>query len=379
VAWAEWAAAWTWSKYSTSFLLSKYPYTSASFRNFMGIVEKLKQLNIVGSIVVMPDFFVDRIIRLESKEKLFESLTEKAARGGGSIRGVPTIDVKGGNAVNVAYCLAKLGVKVTLFTVADEIGGTIIRQAFSGFGEKARLRIAAGKSGLTTAFEFPHGSSRVNVMVSDVGDNGNFGPERLGSEQDMAILRNADGVMLTNWASNSLGTDLAEFAFRNSPSAFHFLDPADIETRKVEFSTALSKIASFTDSLSINENECNSLADALSMDKPLGSSFGPDDVRNAAKAVAEKIGVSVDLHTRAGSAWSNGRESEFVHSIKVEARTLTGAGDSWDAAEMLGYLAGLDPQERLLFANCCASLYVRDENGEPPTLPKAFELVERVL
>ena len=102
----------------------------------MGIVEKLKQLNIVGSIVVMPDFFVDRIIRLESKEKLFESLTEKAARGGGSIRGVPTMDVKGGNAVNVAYCLAKLGVKVTLFTVADEIGGTIIRQAFSGFGKE---------------------------------------------------------------------------------------------------------------------------------------------------------------------------------------------------------------------------------------------------
>jgi ribokinase len=344
----------------------------------MGIVEKLKQLNIVGSIVVMPDFFVDRIVRLESKEKLFEYLSEKAARGGGSIRGVPTSDVKGGNAVNVAYCLAKLGVKVTLFTVADEIGATMIRHAFSHFGDKVNLKIAAGKSGLTTSFEFPYNESRVNVMVSDVGDNANFGPERLASQEDMAILKNADGVMITNWASNAQGTELAEFAFRNSPSAFHFIDPADIETRRLEFSSALSKLASITDSLSINENECNSLADAIKLGKLLGPGFGPEEARNAAKTISEKVGISVDLHTRLGSAWSNGGESVFVHSVKVETRTLTGAGDSWDAAVLLGYLAGLEPQERLLFANCCSSLYVRDEKAEPPTMNKVFELIERV-
>jgi ribokinase len=70
------------------------------------IVQKLKQLSIVGSVVVMPDFFVDRIIRLESNEHLAQILSEKAKRGGGSVRGVPTCDVKCGNAVNVAYALA---------------------------------------------------------------------------------------------------------------------------------------------------------------------------------------------------------------------------------------------------------------------------------
>src|SRR5438093_9468305 len=170
----------------------------------------------------MPDFFVDRIIRLESKEKFFEVLAEKAMRGGGSIRGILTTEVKGGNAVNVAYCLGKLGVKVALFTVADEMGATMIRQAFSQFGDRATLRIASGKSGLTTAFEFPHEDTRVNVMVSDIGDNANFGPEKLRSEADKVILKNADGVMITNWASNEKGTELAEFAFRNSASAFHF-------------------------------------------------------------------------------------------------------------------------------------------------------------
>lgn len=344
----------------------------------MAIIEKLKQLSIVGSIAVMPDFFIDRIIRLESKEKLFDALAEKAKRGGGSVRGVPTADVKGGNAVNVAYCLAKLGVRVTLFTVADEIGAGIIRQAFSQFGDRVTLRISAGKCGLTTAFEFPHEDTRVNVMMSDIGDNASFGPERIDSEADRALLKNADGVMVVNWASNQKGTELAEHAFRNSPSAFHFIDPADVETRKKDFCNSLEKLAGMTDCLSMNENECNSLADVLGLGHVLGSAYGADEVRLAAKKLAEKIGISTDLHTKAGAAWSNGRESVFVHTIRVDAKNLTGAGDSWDAADMVGHLAGLDPQERLLFANCCASLYVRDTQGEPPTMNKVFELVERV-
>ena len=53
----------------------------------MTIIDKLKHLSIVGSIVVMPDFFIDRIIRLESKESLFEALTEKAKLGGSILLG----------------------------------------------------------------------------------------------------------------------------------------------------------------------------------------------------------------------------------------------------------------------------------------------------
>ena len=216
----------------------------------------------------MPDFFVDRIIRLESKENFFHTLTEKAKVGGGSVRGIPTTDVKGGNAVNVAYCLAKLGAKVSLFTVADELGATMIRQTFSQFGDKVTLRIASGRSGLTTSFEFPYEDTHVNVMVSDIGDNANFGSERISSEADSTILKNADGVMIVNWASNLKGTELAEFSFKNSPSAFHLISPADIETRKHDFRDSLAKLASLTDCLSMNENECNSLADALGFGQP---------------------------------------------------------------------------------------------------------------
>ena len=342
------------------------------------MIEKLKQFQVLGSIAVMHDFFVDRIIRIESAEKLLGALDEKARNGGGSLRGVPTADIKGGNAVNIAYALAKLGAKVSLFTIADEIGAAMIRQTFAQFGESVTLRILPGRHGYTTSFEFSHNDNKVNVMVSDVGDNDQFGPNRLGSQEDLSVLKNADAVMVVNWASNNEGTELAEHVFRSSPSAMHFIDPADISVRREEFRDTLFKISQMTDCLSINEGESNYLAQALGLEPLLRPSYGPEEVKLAARKIAESVGITTDVHTRIGSAWSNGREVEFAHAIKIEPKILTGAGDVWDAADIIGYLAGLEPKERLLFSNASASLFVREASGEPPTMNKVFELIERV-
>ncbi|MDW0122452.1 MAG: hypothetical protein QOK81_07560, partial [Nitrososphaeraceae archaeon] len=97
--------------------------------------EKLKQFDFDGKIVVLPDFFLDRIIKINSKDELFRMINSKTTTGGGSIRGVNTFDIKGGNAVNVAYCLAKMGLSVTLFTIADNIGTSMLHTVFSKFGE----------------------------------------------------------------------------------------------------------------------------------------------------------------------------------------------------------------------------------------------------
>ena len=101
--------------------------------------EKLKRLDFEGNIVVLPDFFLDRFIKINSKDDLFRMINSKTTIGGGSIRGVNTFDVKGGNAVNVAYCLAKMGLSVTLFTIADNIGASILRTIFSRFGGRINL------------------------------------------------------------------------------------------------------------------------------------------------------------------------------------------------------------------------------------------------
>ena len=334
----------------------------------------------MNPIVVMPDFFIDRIIKLRSKEDFIDALNQKAQFGGGSIRNMPTVDVKGGNAVNIAYCLAQLGAKVSLFTISDKIGAAVLIHIFSKFGEKVNLRIADGKHGLTTSFEFINEQGfKANVMLSDTGDNINFGPERINAEDDLRILRNADAVAVVNWASNSSGTQLTEHVFKSSPKSLHFIDPADIETREQEFLDSLTKIGNIVDILSINENECNSLAKAVGFDPLIPSnSYDPVNVKNAAAKLAEKVGVSIDLHTRIGAAWSNGRETSFANAIKVEPKTLTGAGDSWDAADILGHLAGLDTKERLMFSNAYVSLYIRNALAEPADFKSVLDLLERI-
>lgn len=334
----------------------------------------------MNPIVVMPDFFVDRIIKLRSKEEFFNSVNDKAKVGGGSIRGISTTDIRGGNAANIAYCLSKLGVKVVLFTVADEIGAAILRHSFSKFRENVNLLITSGRHGCTTAFELLNESGvRVNVMISDVGDNGNFGPDRVNSSEHLNYLKTSDAVIVVNWGSNLKGTQLAEHAFKNSLKSLHFIDPADIETRKQDFRDFLTHIAELTDVLSMNENEYNSLAEVMGLEHlELSSQNVVDSVKNAAKQLAGKISISIDLHTRKGAAWSNGRETSFVRSIKVDVRTLTGAGDCWNSADIIGYLAGLTATERLTFSNASVSLYLRSQTAEPPTNSEVFELLERI-
>jgi ribokinase len=333
----------------------------------------------MNPIVVMPDFFVDRIVKLRSKEEFFGAINDKATKGGGSLRDINTLDLKGGNATNVAYCLAKLGVKVSLFTVANDIGASILKQTFSKFGDNVGLFIASGRHGLTTAFELPNEDGvKVNIMLSDVGDIINFGPDKINSPAHLESLRNADATVVVNWGSNNKATQLAEHAFKSSPKALHFIDPADIESKNQDFKNSLASLAEVTDVLSINENEYNSLAKISDL-TPL-ESFSEDtsSIKSAAKQLAEKLGLSIDLHTSKGAAWSNGSETGFVRAIRVEVKTLTGAGDAWNAADIIGYLAGLDASERLTFSNAAVSLYLRSHFAEPPTYDEVFDLLERI-
>ena len=113
---------------------------------YMCMIEKLQNFNIQLPIVVMSDFIIDRIIKLNSKQDLFNMINNKSKFGAGAIRGIQTYENKGGKAVNVAYCLAKLGAKqVTLFTIADKLGLAILEHVFSDFRDTVNLQIKKGK------------------------------------------------------------------------------------------------------------------------------------------------------------------------------------------------------------------------------------------
>ncbi|MGB8641681.1 MAG: carbohydrate kinase family protein [Nitrososphaeraceae archaeon] len=347
--------------------------TSSAIKNYYSYMNR---------IVTMPDFFLDRILTLESQNEFFQSIVNKIGVGGGSIRGIPTVDRKGGNAANIAYSIAKLGGRVAFFTVGDRIAKSMIENTFQKFGENAEVMIAEGQQGKTTSMELyenTEGDSRINVMLSDVGDNADFGKGRINTHNHINILNRADAVIVANWASNLKGTELMKFAFDSSPKALHFVDPADFQLRKEEFVEILAVLANQIDVLSINENECNTLGSSLGLGTLLPwQSYTRQEIKDAALKLSEKTGISIDIHTKLGSAWSNGKDSEIVPAIRSEIKTLTGAGDVWDAADIIAYLSGLDPIDRLTFANAASSLYIRNQFAESPTLEEVVELLDRI-
>ena len=330
------------------------------------MLEKLPRAKL-GSVVVLNDFFLDRIISVSDIGAFYRQIMEKI-NFGGSIRGIRQKDLKGGNATNVAYALARLGCPVSLITISDKEGSVHLRETFSTF-KNVSLFIIDGKPGRTTALEFQNGDNVVNIMLSDLGDNEEFGPGKIGKREEEELGK-ASAVIVTNWASNRKGTELAEFAFAKSKKALHLLDPADIQTRAKEFKTAIGKIGTSLYSLCLNENECNLFLAQYG----LGKISGPEKTKSLLAELARKSSISIDLHTVGGAYWTDGKEVEFAKAFPVEPMLVTGAGDVWDAANIVGYLAKLDPKERLTFANAAAGLYIANPDGVPPTMDEALYL-----
>lgn len=323
----------------------------------------------------MHDFFIDRIVRLNDLDSLLDAANSKIDTGGGSIRGIEQTEVKGGNAVNTAYTLAKLGARTSLITIADDFGSTILKKAFSSF-RNSKLILTNGMQGYTISFEVEKNKSMANVMISDVGDTGNFGANKLG-KRELRLIRGASAVMIANWASNLKGTELALKAFKSAnKSALCFLDPADISTRKDAFKDCLNEIADYLDILSVNENECRLLMESLGIEA-LPMNYSSEDVGDAAEQLAEMLSLTVDAHTPLGAATSNGIETVFVQSFDVDVKITTGAGDVWDAADIIGYLCKLDTSGRLLFANACAALYISNANADTPRLKEVVSFISR--
>ena len=68
--------------------------------------------------------------------------------------------------------------------------------------------IGKGKHGRTTSLEFLRGTGKkANVMLNDAGDNEFFGSDKINSEVNLKILKEADAVLVVNWGSNLKGTE----------------------------------------------------------------------------------------------------------------------------------------------------------------------------
>lgn len=306
-------------------------------------------------VAVMHDYFVDRLVYVVGLRGFSGEILAKAEAGGGGLHGIRQSEIRGGNAVNLAHALAKLGLKTLLITHSEEGHLHLLKSTFQGLD--AELRVKPLRAGLTVAFE-----EHVNVMLGDGGGAADFGPELLDSD-DWESVKNSKIVCSVNWAANRRGTDLLlEIRRRVGPRGVVFFDAADFRDRLRQFRHLLrsSRKSHYFDWVSMNQEE------GLAAAKLLG--FGGVGLGSACTFLAKSLAVRVDLHGERESVTSDGSRAVRERVNEIRPRRLTGAGDVWDAGRIFGQLNGLGDKDSLRFANAAAKLYLAAKTPVPPTL-----------
>ncbi|MCW4047352.1 MAG: carbohydrate kinase family protein [Candidatus Bathyarchaeota archaeon] len=338
-------------------------------------------------VVVLPDFFLDRIVSLDCDMARFSSMiAEVAYRKGGSIDGISQNDIRGGNAINTASALATLGAEVTPIVCADKLGLQQIKFHLGRYGvDFSHVKIVE-KASVTTALELKTKSGTVNVMLRDVGSLAEFGPSSL-TDSDYAVIENADYVCVFNWAgTKKFGTKLAEDVFRRAKTKGKgktYCDTADPAPNIAEIPELMEKVikSKQLDVLSLNENEAVTYAALLSSEisEQRGRLPLEELAEKAAQVLAQQLSARIDLHTTSFSATFDRKHEVKVPAFKVEALRATGAGDAWNAGNILGDAGGLSHECRLALANAVSACYLSDPSGMHPTRQKLARFIERAL
>ena len=95
----------------------------------------------------------------------------------------------------------------------------------------------------------------------------------------------------------------------------------------------------------------------------------------SAQVLAKHLSARIDLHTTTFSVTVTKEKAVFVPAFKIEAKRATGAGDAWDAGNLLGDAGGLADDCRLTLANAVAACYLSDPEGNHPTKQKLIDFL----
>ena len=327
------------------------------------------------SAVVMPDFFLDRLITLKQAPSEFAAAIENVAkRKGGSIDGISQTDIRGGNAVNAASALAALGVKVTPIVCTNKLGLQQMNFHLKPLGVDTSHVKVLGKASLTTALELAGEEGTANVMLRDLGSLADFGPADL-SDEDYELIRNADYVCVFNWAgTRNHGTELAQNVFHTVKTRGNgktYFDTADPTPNRGKIPELMEKVlkSRLVDVLSLNENEAVTYATHLKdevrteMEKLRFDELAME----SARFLAGQLSARIDLHTTLFSATFTRKGEAVVPTFKVKALRATGAGDAWNAGNIFADGNGLSDECRLTLANAVAACYLASPDGVHPT------------
>ncbi len=337
------------------------------------------------NVVVMPDFFMDRIINLEYDLSSFASeINAVVQRKGGSIDQISQTDQRGGNAINVASALSSLGARVTPIVCTSTLGLDQMNFHLGRNNVDLSHVKTFSKASVTTALELQTENGKTNVMLRDLGSLSDFGPSDLTME-DYEIIENADYVCLFNWAgTRKHGTALAKTVFQRAKAKGKcrtYFDTADPTPNNEKISDLMEKVlkTNLVDVLSVNENEAVCYASLLSdeiSEKRTKIDFNELALLSA-QILAKHLSARIDLHTTTFSVTVTEEKAVFVPAFKIDAKRATGAGDAWDAGNLLGDANDLSDDCRLTLANAVSACYLSDQAGNHPTRQKLIDFLQK--
>ena len=337
------------------------------------------------SVAVMPDFFLDRILCLNwNAETLSEKLENVAKRKGGSIDGLKQAELRGGNAINTASALIGLGASVTPIVCTDKTGTQLIRLYLKSDNVDLSHVKTVDKPSLTTAMELKTVKGKVNIMLRDVGALASFGPDDLGSD-DFQEIENADYTCVFNWAgTRRFGTQLAQTVFsyaKTKGKGKTYCDTADPTPNKAKIPELVKLVLKSRDLdiLSVNENEAVCYASQLdNRIERLGKSLSLEELAiESAKILASHLPPRVDLHTTNFSATFSKKNETVVPAFNVPVLRATGAGDAWNAGNIIGDACKLSDSCRLALANAVAAYYTSSSRGTHPSRKQLREFCRK--
>ncbi len=335
----------------------------------------------------MPDFFLDRLITYEGDARDFaKAVNEVARRKGGSIHGVRQMEMRGGNAANMAAALASLGAKVSPIISTSRLGLHLLEFYLKPLGVDLSHVKAQGDMALTTAFELLHEGERVNVMMSTLGSLPDFGLNSL-TKEDFDELKQADYVCVFHWAcTRRFGTELAKEVFhyvKEEGKGKTYYDTSDPTPKLEAIPNLMNRVllGKHIDVLSVNENEAFWYSSQLGKNISLLRQKLKWDklATECTRILAKHFSARIDLHTTTFAGSFTKQNEVIVPAFKVPVLRSTGAGDAWNAGNIFGDALDLPDAFRLTLANAVAAYYISNPVAEHPTLPQLADFCSKHL
>jgi sugar/nucleoside kinase (ribokinase family) len=130
----------------------------------------------------------------------------------------------------------------------------------------------------------------------------------------------------------------------------------------------------------VNENEAFCYASQLNDKiKELKEKMHLEELaKESARVLTNNLSARVDLHATGFSATYTKKSETIVPAFQVPVLRVTGAGDSWNAGNILGDACGLSEGCRLMLANAVAAYYISNSDGLHPTRKKLMEFLEKM-